>query len=241
MLYHAELSDREFGSTLLRVDALQAWAKSNGLYLATTPSLDGFEFVQVEALLAAIERHLANLTPDQALQIVLNTPALLADPAISRYPNDIDPVTCRWLIGANAHNQWRKTVSVAISAGDLTLLDFASRLPIDEAVQPASDAKDLELLATREELVKAFGKFTGMDLSWFNNLADSPKLKAACKIAGSGGKGGTQPLFCPVEVTRWLIDPKRKKGSVVSELTALRMLKAHFPAAYQAHPELHPN
>ena len=45
----------------------------------------------------------------------------------------------------------------------------------------ASDAVpapiDISLLATRRQLIAAFGSFTGMDMSWFKHLRDTPQLK----------------------------------------------------------------
>lgn len=91
---------------------------------------------------------------------------------------------------------------------------------------------DFAMLATRAQLIAAFGTFTGMDDSWFTNLKDTPKLKDARRIEGSGGKDSTEPLFCPYAVMSWLIDPKRKKGRSLSEDTGWRMLKKHFNSVY---------
>lgn len=89
---------------------------------------------------------------------------------------------------------------------------------------PSSNAQlqalDFTLLATRQELIDAFGKFTGMSTAWFGNLNDSPKLKAARKYTGQGGRHSTEPLFCPHEVAQWLAHPKRKKGESLSATTA---------------------
>ena len=136
-LFHAGLSGRDYASHLLHVGDLLEWIKSKRLHLKTTPPVNDFEFVQVEALLCAIERNANNLTTDQALEIVLNTPALKDDPIFQKYPDDIDPTTCRWLIGANAHKKWRELLTDAITAHEVTLLDFGSKLPIHTA--PATD------------------------------------------------------------------------------------------------------
>lgn len=137
-LFDSRLSDRDFASQLLHVDDLLTWAKSKRLHLRTTPPIDKNEFVQVEALLCAIERHANNLTPEQALSIVLNDPVLKNDPVFQKYPDDIDPTTCRWLLGAEAHRKWRELLSGAIAAHELELLDFGSKLPIQTA--PAQTA-----------------------------------------------------------------------------------------------------
>jgi hypothetical protein len=99
----------------------------------------------------------------------------------------------------------------------------------------ASDGVDFCLLATRRQLIDAFGTFTGMEASWFDNITDTPALLAARKIAGQGGRHSAEPLFCPFEVMQWLIDAKRRKGRPISNETAWRMLKAHFSKVYDLH------
>ena len=124
-LFNSELSGRDFGSQLLHTGDLMAWAESKRLHL---PDIAGFEFVQVEALLCAIERQ--DLTPEQAFEIVAN------DPALKNHRAADDPITAMWLLGAAAHKKWRELLSVAIERHELTLLDFASKLPINA---PATD------------------------------------------------------------------------------------------------------
>jgi hypothetical protein len=106
----------------------------------------------------------------------------------------------------------------------------------EQTTQPqtsmSNEAVDFEMLATRHRLIEAFGKFTGMDDSWFTNLKDTPKLKDARKVAGSGGKDSTEPLFCPYEVMRWLADPKQKKGRKLSTEKGWQLLEGHFPKVY---------
>ena len=164
--FDSRLSDRNFASHLLHVGELLEWAKSKRLHLKTTPPVNDFEFIQVEALLSAIQRNANNLTPDEALEIVLNDPVLKGDPIFQKYPDDIDPSTCRWLLGAEAHRKWRELLSGAIAAHELELLDFGSKLPIKTAQaqtasnpppqntatgapplkQPSQEARILELL-----------------------------------------------------------------------------------------------
>lgn len=100
---------------------------------------------------------------------------------------------------------------------------------------------DLTMVATRDELIEAFGKFTGMDKSWFDNLTGTPRLMAARKFTGQGGRNSAQPLFCPYEVMQWLADPKRKKGKPLSDTTAWRLLKNNFPKVYNQYSIGDPN
>lgn len=126
--------------------------------------------------------------------------------------------------------------------------------PGDEPLQPVPAPKaetpspepvvaeiDYSMLATPEKLIEAFGQFTGMDRFWFNKLADKPELLAARAVEGKRGRGGYAPLFYPFTVMSWLIDQKRKTGKPISEATAWRMLKAHFPKVHAAHSDYDPN
>ena len=98
---------------------------------------------------------------------------------------------------------------------------------------PVVDAGiEFALLATRAQLIAAFGVFTGMENSWFKNLKDTPKLKDARKVAGSGGRASTEPLYCPFEVMRWLTDPKRKKGRRLMPDKGWQLLESHFLKVY---------
>jgi hypothetical protein len=139
------LVDREFGSYLLSVPKLTEWAAKQGLEVVTHPPIGGFQFVQVEAFLCAIERAARESTRDeqQAAAIVQATPHLAQDRAAEVAP--------RWLVGADAHMQWRRLLERAVEAGELALLHFGSKLPVEARTEPqaapveadsASDAPD---------------------------------------------------------------------------------------------------
>ena len=92
------------------------------------------------------------------------------------------------------------------------------------------DGLDAALLASREQLIAAFGSFVGMNATWFTNVKDTPALLAARKVAGQGGRGHiTEPRFCPFEVLQWLINPARRKGRMLSEHKGWELFEAHFP------------
>ena len=127
ILFHPDLVDREFGSYLLSVPKLTEWAAKQGLEVVTHPPIGGFQFVQVEAFLCAIERAARESTRDeqQAAAIVQATPHLAHDGAA-----DVAP---RWLVGADAHMQWRSLLERAVEAGELVLLHFGSKLRMSAA------------------------------------------------------------------------------------------------------------
>lgn len=134
ILFHPELAEREHGSNLLYVPDLLAWLKSKQLHLRTEPPFAEFEFAQVEALLSAVERPFHSLTDEQALALVTNDDRVKADERLTSAPG--------WVLASNAHSAWRETLDAAISAGELVLLDFASKMPVSPkgVTPPAPDA-----------------------------------------------------------------------------------------------------
>ena len=116
----------------------------------------------------------------------------------------------------------------------------AEPAPAVELAPEADEAPPLEdhsTLATRAQLITAFGAFTGMSMEWFDNLTDKPALLRARKVRGVGARGKTrEPLFCPWEVMLWLIDPERKKGRPFHSIgKPWELLEGRFPAAYVKH------
>lgn len=130
VLFDANLSVREFGSGLFNVSELTEWAKKNRLYLLTEPPFDGFEFVQVESLLCAIERRITGLTHEQAGIEVARQPDLASDPMATVAPG--------WLLMANAAHYWRGKLGDAVKAGSLRIFDFATLRPIDVGPAPTA-------------------------------------------------------------------------------------------------------
>lgn len=98
-----------------------------------------------------------------------------------------------------------------------------------------------EMMASSDQLCAAFGSFTGMDSTWFRNLNDAPRLKAARHMPGQGGRVQRKPLFYVYPVFEWLLDTKRRKGRSMRPATGWRILKSHFPMVYARHELLDPN
>lgn len=122
---------------------------------------------------------------------------------------------------------------IRVNARSVNAWLASEKLPELETVRPA--ALDLSMLASRDQLIVAFGASTGMDKSWFDNLTDTPALHNARKHQGQGARGqARQPLFCPYEVMLWLISPTRKKGKErpLSPNEGWRLLKTHFKKVY---------
>ncbi len=93
-------------------------------------------------------------------------------------------------------------------------------------------ASGFTMIETRQKLIEVFGKFTGMNASWFKSLKDTPALLAAIRRKGRGGRRKIEPLFCPHAVMQWLIDPKRKKGQPLSPEKGWQLLESNFQVVY---------
>lgn len=134
-----------------------------------------------------------------------------------------------WIVVARARNLH----GVGLDGWDACITQRKAASAVDGG---ADYSTDFTMLATRQQLVDAFGSFSDMNASWFTNLKDAPRLEAARKVTGQGGRGHiAEPLFCPYEVMLWMADPKRRKGRKLSENKAWGLLEKHFPKVYNAH------
>jgi hypothetical protein len=153
-----------------------------------------------------------------------------------------DEVSCR-AVTENLNNDDDADFDVekiGVNASEVGRFLLFGEVPLEPPVAnitPFVAAKpDVSLLATRKQLIDAFGSFTGIDDSWFTNLKDSPALQGARKVTGQGGRGHiAEPLFCPFVVLQWLINPNRRKGRKLSEHKGWEMFERHFPRAYAAY------
>lgn len=116
--------------------------------------------------------------------------------------------------------------------------------PAPAAPPEADSGIDYSLLATPQQLIEAFGRFTGMDAAWFDKWADYPVLNNANKVKGTSGRGRTtEPLFCPFLVMQGLMKKPRKGSNRKEFLTDSKpweLLKRHFPNVYAIHQGLSP-
>jgi hypothetical protein len=110
--------------------------------------------------------------------------------------------------------------------------------------QAAGDDIDFAVLASPEKLIAAFGRFTGMDASWFDKWVDYPVLKNAIKVRGTSGRGRTtQPLFCPFLVMQGLMKKPRKGSNRIAFQSTEKpweLLKRHFVNVYATHQGVSP-
>lgn len=157
-----------------------------------------------------------------------------------------DPHTCLPIQSPQARTFWELVTPTDVNAwlekqaapyrwnADATETE-PEPVPVIAGSASNAPACDFSMLATRDQLIEAFGRFTGMDASWFNNLKDTPALLAARKQAGQGGRGHiAEPWFCPFEVMHWLADSKRRKGRKLSPEKAWELLERNFPKVHSA-------
>lgn len=135
--------------------------------------------------------------------------------------------------GRLKYHSWIDRYSMSVETGGNAVDEQQAAASTEGGKVPVPDFK---LLATREQLIEAYGRFTGMDASWFSNLKDVPALLAARKVAGQGGRGRiAEPLFCPFEVMGWLADSKRRKGRPLRVEKAWELFEKNFPTVYNIH------
>lgn len=203
ILFHPDLVDREFGSHLLAVPKLAEWAAKQGLEVVTHPPIGGFQFVQVEAFLCAIENAARENTPEpMAAAIVQATPHLAHDRAAE--------VTPRWLVGADAHMQWRRLLERAVEAGELVLLHFGSKLPVEARTEPqtapvvAESANNGPLPLTTGDIAFCFDGIRWNEQQWRKPLGDKPKWLQSC-VAIPGQRGVSETRWNPVLIAAALV------------------------------------
>lgn len=73
--------------------------------------------------------------------------------------------------------------------GLLSQLSDAGQEPAQPVQAFESERPDYSMLADPDELIEAFGRFTGMSKSWFANITDKPGLMKARRVAGRKGRG----------------------------------------------------
>ena len=116
----------------------------------------------------------------------------------------------------------------------------ASAEQVDSVQSAESERPDYSMLADPDELIAAFGRQTGMEKAWFSNLTDKPGLMRARRVEGMKGRGGYQPLFCPLKVMEWLTTSRRKVGLSLPKSIGWQLLERHFPKVYAAHADQDP-
>lgn len=111
-------------------------------------------------------------------------------------------------------------------------------------IRQPEESIDYAMLARPDQLIEAFGRFTGMNIAWFEKWSDYSALRDAIKVKGTSGRGRTtEPLFCPFLVMQGLMKTPRKGNTRKAFLTDEKpweLLKRYFPKVYSTHKGLGP-
>lgn len=173
-LSHEHLHCRDFGSALLDVEHFSEWLKSKRLRCPVSLPCD---FVQVEWMLAAIQRHTEDsVTVPEALHVIRASDRLRAHRCA-----ESNPV---WLLGGEAYVRWAELIRDGVDSGELALLDFASKLPLQEERTTDQDAAEWITRAQTMAIVIIEASLSA---------GATPKKDAAAKeIAGIFEQDGTR-------------------------------------------------
>ena len=158
----------------MSVADLNEWLKENRLRVFTLPAIDEFDFVQVESLLSAVERAAGDITDAEAREIVSVDPFLSQDRMAIAAP--------RWLLSAEAHRKWRIKITHALIDGQLTLLDFGSKLPVPLPAEAIAAAAEFGPTAAQ----LAAGIYTPARLSPAELLATNAKAVVTSVASDAG-------------------------------------------------------
>jgi hypothetical protein len=184
----------------------------------------------------AMQRHFLSAVPQ----------AMAGDSDERRY--DLDAEYQRRLALVEADIKMLEAEMKSIEEANLSAEQAWLRAMVAELLKPTEEPAesflqteviDLSLLADPAQLIKAFGPFTKMNVSWFDKWKDNPVLSGAIKRKGTSGRGrSTPPLFCPFLVMQGLMKMPRKgsnRHAFTNDETPWRMLKQHFPRVYEKH------
>jgi hypothetical protein len=118
----SDAGDEFFGDNVFSVRHLMLWLDRKGLALPVRCGITEYLFVQVCALLNEIQSYAyESITHEKSVSLVMRD--VEGD---ERFYEPISKVK----ISCHVAHQWREILVKSVSAGDLTLLDYASKLPV---------------------------------------------------------------------------------------------------------------
>lgn len=139
ILKNDALNDRDFGDDLLSVSELLKWAEEKNYLkaLPDNPSLQDFDFVQIELLLNNIMGAIQDRTSYEQAEkrigkLTLEEKKNLHPLKLGKHTEHTKAFP-RWAVAANSHVIWRNRITDAISSGHITKYDGATLDPIPEA------------------------------------------------------------------------------------------------------------
>lgn len=127
----------DFGHHILSVKRLVEWLEKQQIELPTSPSINKFEFVQVEAFLRAIQKDVADsFSREEASDL------LRLEKKISKH--EAAEIAPGFVLSSNAYGVWRDKILQAIEDGQLELLDITTKLKVNTSPKTLGKKADLE-------------------------------------------------------------------------------------------------
>lgn len=113
----------DFGHHILSVKKFVEWLEKQQIELATSPSFRDFDFVQVEALLRAIQK---DVTDSFSREVAADM--LRLNTELSKH--EASAIAPGFVLSSNAYGVWRDKIRKAIEEGQLELLDITTKLKV---------------------------------------------------------------------------------------------------------------
>jgi hypothetical protein len=166
-LHHAELCCHEFGRLALLVPDLRRWVGEDYAALPLTiPRIEGFDCIQIEALLAAIQRGavqvIEGMRPWAAIELAM---PLTADHRLLEELKEGCEATAKWLISASTAADWRLKIRDAISRGRLCPVDMMTGLPAQTSTEQGSETS-IDWTARIARFKELGGSYAGQRGAW---------------------------------------------------------------------------
>jgi hypothetical protein len=128
-------ADYYFGDKLFSTSHFTNWLNAKGLTLPVDLRIQGYMFLQVYALLSEIQSYAFSHLP--------------VEKACAMVQKDIELSKCQYKpaarlqISFKVRDQWRSLLIETVAAGELTLFDYASKLPVAvPSAVPVTDEED---------------------------------------------------------------------------------------------------
>lgn len=113
----------DFGRHILSVKKFVEWLEKQQIELPTSPSFRDFDFVQVEALLRAIQKDVTDSFSREVAADMLRLNAELSK-------HEASAIAPGFVLSSNAYGVWRDKIRKAIEEGQLELLDITTKLKV---------------------------------------------------------------------------------------------------------------
>ncbi len=134
----------DFGRQILSVKKFVEWLEKQQIELPTSPSFLDFDFVQVEALLRAIQK---DVTDSFSREVAADM--LRLNPKLSKH--EASAIAPGFVLSSNAYGVWRDKIRKAIELGQLELLDITTKLKVNAS--PKFSEVTVDLKNKKEEFI----------------------------------------------------------------------------------------